>query len=314
MVIFEDDSHLDLLPFSFTRPLYELRAGIFTLKERWERTLGKALFSLASGHLFNKYTQLPPSDESTVWINGKWIPDADLLKLIKEAEPACFYVNQQGEILIANFSPALLATASTVMLTSDLLESLGLEKIQLNLKPEGIRQRYDLFLLNEILIAHDFELVTQTETSQKINDPYTRIYGKDNLFVSEGVDVKAAIINAEEGPIYLGKGAKVMEGAMIRRSHAICDHAVVYMGAKMRGDSTLGPYAKGGGEITNSILMGYSNKAHEGYLGNSVLGYWCNLGADTNTSKPSKTTIAPSRPGHTEVSNWKTQACNFAAS
>ena len=186
MVIFEDDSHLDLLPFTFTRPLYDLRAGIFTLRERWERTLGKALFSLASGHLFDKYTHLPPTDLSTIWINGKWIPDADLIKLTQEAEPNSFYVNQQDEILLANFAPELLPEASKQVLTSYFLESAGLKKIPLTLKPEGIRQRHDLFLLNEILIAHDFELVTQTETSQKIKDPYTRIYGKDNLFVSEG--------------------------------------------------------------------------------------------------------------------------------
>jgi NDP-sugar pyrophosphorylase family protein len=143
---------------------------------------------------------------------------------------------------------------------------------------------HDIFTYNAKLIQYDFELLTNGRKSAGINDKFSAIYGADNIFVEEGVKVRAAIINAENGLVYIGKNVDIQEGAMIHGTHAFCDNSVVNMGAKMRGDSTVGPYSKVGGEVGNSVIMGYSNKGHDGYMGNSVLGYWCNLGADTNTS------------------------------
>ncbi|MDB4286316.1 glucose-1-phosphate thymidylyltransferase, partial [bacterium] len=160
----------------------------------------------------------------------------------------------------------------------------------------AIRKRTDIFQQNETLIAFDFNLLTQDAPSGKITDPHSRIYGADNLYVSEGVDARAVIINAEDGPIYLGKNVTLSEGAIIKGTHGFCNNSFVAMGGKMRGGSTIGPYAKAGGEVSNSVIMGYSNKAHEGYMGNSVLGYWCNLGAGTNTSNL--------KNNYTEVKSW----------
>ena len=125
-------------------------------------------------------------------------------------------------------------------------------------------------------------LITHGKTS-KVEDPHTKVYG-DQVFIEEGASVKAAVLNAENGPIYIGKNAEIQEGALIRGPFALCDHSIVNMGAKIKGDTTIGPYSKVGGEVSNSVIFGYSNKGHEGFLGNSVLGEWCNIGADTNNS------------------------------
>lgn len=125
---------------------------------------------------------------------------------------------------------------------------------------------------------------TAPPPSGRLNDQHSIIYGKDNLYVEEGVKIRAATINAEDGPIFIGRNVTIQEGAIIHGAHAICEHATINMGAKLRGDSTIGPWSKVGGEIANSVIQGFSNKGHEGYLGNSVLGYWCNIGADSNTS------------------------------
>lgn len=141
-----------------------------------------------------------------------------------------------------------------------------------------------LFLQARQNIIDDFALVTAGRQSQPITDPHTRTYGLHHIFLEEGASVRAAILDAEHGPIYIGRNAHVEDGAIIHSAHAILEGATVNMGAKLRGDSIIGPYCKVGGEIANSVLTGFSNKGHDGYLGNSVLGEWCNLGADTNTS------------------------------
>jgi UDP-N-acetylglucosamine diphosphorylase/glucosamine-1-phosphate N-acetyltransferase len=139
--------------------------------------------------------------------------------------------------------------------------------------------------MNRAEIVADYHLITHGRQSQGISDPYTRVYGIGHVFVEEGADIKASILNASaDGPIYIGKDAVVQEGSMIKGAFALCEGAYVNMGGKMRGDSTIGPHSKVGGEVSNSILFGYSNKGHDGFIGNTVIGEWCNLGADTNTS------------------------------
>ncbi|MEZ4824704.1 MAG: putative sugar nucleotidyl transferase [Bacteroidia bacterium] len=283
-ILFEDATHFDLLPFTFTRPVFELRKGIFTQTERWNRTTGKSCLRIAYDYLEIRYNDPLPVTQEALWINGKFLPQSELRRLVNEAAPDTYYLNEHNEVLVARFSPSRLPVYHNGIIDANLLESLGLKRQFIRLSPPAIRNLPDIFRENDQWIAFDFELITRTETSATIDDPHTRIYGADNLFVSTGVKVKAAIINAEDGPVFLGKNVEINEGSIIRRSHAICDYAHVNMGAKLRGDTTIGPHSKVGGEIANSVIMGYSNKGHEGYLGNAVLGYWCNLGADTNAS------------------------------
>lgn len=283
-ILFEDPSRQDLLPLTFTRPLFDLRFGIFTFFERWKEALQEELFTYASGHLSDEYSRLPKEDGPLCWINSKFLPDTELLQEIEDMGPGTYIRNTRGELIAACFSISLLPGEFTGILNLQTVIDMGLSEQVSTHEGLAVRRLSDFFLLNERAIATDFHLITRNRTSEKITDPHTRVYGADNIFVEEGVKTRAAIINAEEGPIYLGKGSVLHEGSIIRRSHAICDYAQISVGAKLRGDSTIGPYGKAGGEIGNSVIMGYSSKAHDGYLGNSVLGYWCNLGADTNCS------------------------------
>ncbi|MFN0204302.1 MAG: putative sugar nucleotidyl transferase [Bacteroidia bacterium] len=282
-ILFEDFSHFDLLPFCFTRPVFALRSGIFTVQERWEKALSQKVYSLAYHYLSKKFSDLPTDSGQVIWINGKFSPNEELLQLLKEISPNQAYLNENEEVLA--FSTEKIEAAlpfSDNLLDKEKLASFSLQKVTFS--PIALRKLPDIFLNNAKLIQYDFSLITKNRTSQKINDRFSAIYGEDNIFVEEGVKVRAAVLNAEDGLLYLGKGVDIQEGAMIHGNHAFCDYSVANMGAKMRGDSTVGPYSKVGGEIGNSVIMGYSNKGHDGYLGNSVLGYWCNLGADTNTS------------------------------
>jgi UDP-N-acetylglucosamine diphosphorylase/glucosamine-1-phosphate N-acetyltransferase len=147
-----------------------------------------------------------------------------------------------------------------------------------------IDQVWKIYQNNGAQIREDFTLITQGRKSASVTDPFTRIYNSDQVFLEEGVEIRAALLNADNGPIYLGKNSLVQEGALIRGPFALCEGSHVNMGAKVRGDTTVGPFSKIGGEVSNSVIFGYSNKAHDGFLGNSVIGEWCNLGADTNTS------------------------------
>jgi UDP-N-acetylglucosamine diphosphorylase/glucosamine-1-phosphate N-acetyltransferase len=147
-----------------------------------------------------------------------------------------------------------------------------------------LQKTWNNFQFNGSEIKKDFELITAGRKSAEINDPYTRVYSSENIFIEEGANIKAAILNAENGPIYIGKNTEIQEGAIIRGPFALCEGSTINMGAKLRGDTTVGPHSKVGGEVSNAVIFGYSNKGHEGFLGNSVIGEWCNLGADTNTS------------------------------
>lgn len=279
-LVFEDFSHIDLRPFTFTRPVYELRAGIFTNRERWEKVLKEPVKGVAQPFLAKVWNAPILSGES-IWINGKCIPDDFLIAAIQEIAPESFVIAGE-EILLVRSSINWNSKAGTNQ--GNLLEESGLTKITIDWKGNAIRQLPNLFQLNAQLIAFDFELAISDRKSAPITDPFTKVYGKDNLFVSEGVEMRGNLINAEDGPIYIGPNVRFGEGAIIARSHAFGTNAKVSMGAKLRGDSSFGPHVKVGGEVGNSVIMGYSNKSHDGYLGNSVIGHWCNLGADTNTS------------------------------
>lgn len=279
-VIFEDAGRFDLQPFTFTRPVYDLRCGLLTAAERWQKTLEAPVKGYAFDYLGAHFEQsAAPGD---IWINGRLIPDEDLLSLIRHTAPGEYTLSAQGTLLTACLPE--MPRAFSGLVTTEWLEHMGLKAVATGLTPVMFSQLPDLFRHAAHCIRTDFSLLTQEGASQPIKDPYTRIYGADNIYVSEGVNIKAAVINAEDGPIYFGKGVTISEGALIHGTHGFGPYATVQMGAKLRGDSAFGPYVKVGGEIGNSVIMGNSNKGHEGYLGNSVLGYWCNIGADTNNS------------------------------
>lgn len=303
-ILFEDESHQDLWPLTLTRPIFELRCGIDTLAEKWQRALGEKVFRLASGYLAAKFTRLPAGG-SAVWINGKFFPTADLLDWVtKELDQQVAMVNEREEVIAFKAFVGIESQFHGPVTSADLQQAgLKIRKVDFEGKM-ALRRPADIFQLNGEAIRQDFEWFRANSEHQPVKDKFTAVYGADNLLVHPSASIKAAILNAENGPIYIGPGAKVEEGAIISGAHAICGGATVGMGAKLRGDTTIGPVSKAGGEIGNSVIMGYSNKGHDGYLGNSVLGYWCNLGADTNTSNL--------KNNYTEVRLWNYKTGRFA--
>jgi UDP-N-acetylglucosamine diphosphorylase/glucosamine-1-phosphate N-acetyltransferase len=267
LILFDDPRiRLDLLPFTFTRPTSKIRVGILTISEKWEKRLQTIASYKVEDYLQKKYPV--KSTPENLLINGAVCPDEKLVDAVKSL-PAQYYLVKGSLLIAANNPSEEMSGKNVVEYTNDLVV---------------IDKTWKIFIENAKQIKADFALITTGRKSVGIQDKHTVIYGEENLFVEEGVNIKAAIINAENGPVYLGKNSIIQEGAIIRGSFALCEGAHLNMGAKMRGDTTIGPFSKIGGEVSTSVVFGYSNKAHDGFMGCSVLGEWCNLGADTNTS------------------------------
>lgn len=267
-VLFDDPLiRINLLPFTYTRPIGAIRVGILTIQEKWEKWLkAKGCFQTA-GYLEKKFPGNTDASHNLL-INGGVCPDQALVDAIRALPSQYFLVHNQ--LLIASRNPeGNMHKDNTIEYENPLTL---------------IDKPWNIFRENGAQIRSDFKLITAGRKSFGLTDKHTIVYGEENLFVEEGVTTKAAIINAENGPVYLGKNSSVEEGAMIRGAFALCEGSHVNMGGKMRGDTTIGPYCKVGGEVSNSVLFSYSNKAHDGFLGCSVIGEWCNLGADSNTS------------------------------
>lgn len=261
------DTWRQMLPLSYTRPVADVRIGIIKISEKWEKRLeAEHLYYRTEDYL---QTLFPPPSKNSLCILGNVLPTDALIKnirLLKEDE----VLMHRGQVIAGYF---------------DANESFAAGERK-QIEAEEVTQvsyPWDIFRLNGQEIRQDFHLLTHNRISSTLSDPYTKTYG-DQLFIEEGAVIKDATLNTEAGPIYIGKNAEVQEGAVIRGPFALCEHSVINMGAKIKGDSTVGPYSKVGGELSNSVIFGYSNKGHEGFLGNSVLGEWCNLGADTNNS------------------------------
>lgn len=258
-----------LLPFTYTRPVSEIRVGILKISEKWNQALNTKAGYLTESYLQEKYPFLKSNDY--LFINGSVCPDAELTSHIRRLESGNAIV--QNDVLIAarHNEPGI-----------PMKENLVCTEYNHNICI--IDRVWKIFKENAEQIRADFASITKGKRSTAITDPHTIAYNPDNIFLEEGVHIRAAVLNAEEGPIYLGKNTVVQEGALIKGPFALCEGSHVNMGAKVRGDSTVGPYSKVGGEISNVVIFGYSNKAHDGFLGNAVIGEWCNLGADTNNS------------------------------
>lgn len=268
IVLFDlPEDRIKLFPLSLTRPISFLRVGILTIGEKWQRCFPESVIHISSHNsLEGKFGK--PCLEEAIWINAAVLPSLALVKAINtlKTNESIF----SAEKLVAFKGKSIKDSKDN---TKSILDS----------NVDFILRSWDLFSLNAQEIKNDFALITKGRISKGINDPYTRTYGND-IFVEEGVSIMAAVLNAEEGPIYLGKDAEIQEGALIRGPFALGEGSTVKMGAKIRNATTIGPYCKAGGEISNTILMGYTNKAHDGFLGNSVIGEWCNIGADSNNS------------------------------
>lgn len=293
--------HHALKPFTLTRPLAQIRIGICPIAEKWQQGF-RTLFAkecsisyLSAEYLQEKYKYHIASENT--FINGALCPDADLLKAIEALRP--------GEVLFHN--DALLAfcltdahvqslSVHTAWLSdiniwhnihehNEAFNAFPLQKTIYHTSPITlICHTWDIFTENSRQIEQDFTFLTNGRSSAPITDPHTIIYRAENVFVEEGAHIRAAIINAEGGPVYIGKNATIYENAVVKGPFALCENATVNMGAKIREGTTIGPYSKVGGEVKNTVIFGNSNKGHEGFVGNSVIGEWCNFGADTNTS------------------------------
>lgn len=270
LILFDNPTiRQNLLPFTFTRPVAGIRVGILTVAEKWEKHLNlKASYSTES-YLAKKFLLNHAADN--YWINGALCPNTELVVAIQQLKPGDAL--SKDNMILAVRTPddevPEIITGSIKEFTSPFTL---------------IDQVWKIYQNNGAQIREDFTLITQGRKSASVTDPFTRIYNSDQVFLEEGVEIRAALLNADNGPIYLGKNSLVQEGALIRGPFALCEGSHVNMGAKVRGDTTVGPFSKIGGEVSNSVIFGYSNKAHDGFLGNSVIGEWCNLGADTNTS------------------------------
>lgn len=268
--------HENLLPLSFTRPLADFRIGISTIRQKWEALLPGDYHYLPVDYLREKYGAEPSPMQSVLMLNGASVPSKDLAEAVISLH--------EGEALLID---------DTVVAFNGVYEDFVSEKWIPVQAPEStllIRYVFDIFLNNAEQIAADFLRLTAGKESQPLSSSnnvigdFTDADGNPMIFLEEGAKVEGATLNLTRGPIYIGKNAEIMEGSVVRGPLALCDNAKIRMGSKIYGGSTFGPFCKVGGEIDNSVMFGFSNKAHDGYLGNAVIGEWCNIGAGVNAS------------------------------
>ncbi|RZA00261.1 MAG: glucose-1-phosphate thymidylyltransferase [Sphingobacteriaceae bacterium] len=269
IILFDDNAHKTLLPLTYTRPVADLRIGILTIAEKWAKYLNTDYSFYTQAYLQAKFPVNYTADN--IFINGSVCPDEQLIAVIDQLENGDAL--KQGELLIA-------------------VKGCKSHEFHADTKPDrviayihpiiAIKHPEDIFKNNDVELRKDFKLLTQGRTSATISNTNT-IVGND-FFAEEGAVAECSTFNTTQGPIYLAKDSEVWEGSNIRGPFGLGEHSQVKMGAKIYGATTIGPYSRVGGEISNVVIWGYSSKGHDGFLGNSVLGEWCNLGADTNTS------------------------------
>lgn len=288
-ILFDGSVRNSLLPFTYTRPVADIRIGILTIREKWEKYLGNTTTTLTEEYLEEKYPMVEL--EENIMLNASFLPNHNLVELIKKLKEkeAVFY----GDEVVAFHTKN---TQEEV--NFDDYSSLPFDEEIIQIK-----NTWDIFSYNDQAIKHDFALLTDGRKSAPIPTTVNCV-NKNDIFFEAGVEISFATLNASSGPIYIGKNAQVMEGTLVRGPFALCRDAVLKMGAKIYGATTIGPWSKVGGEVNNSVIFGYSSKAHDGFLGNSVIGEWCNLGADTNNSNL--------KNNYAEVKLWDYDTGRFA--
>lgn len=288
-ILFDGPARNALLPFTFTRPVADILVGIMTIRQKWELHLGSTTTTLTEEYLSDKYPMVEL--EGNVMINASFLPNAILAELVSNLEPnqAIF---KKDEII--------------AFYTSENQEEVDFdtyEIIEYNDDCITIENTWDIFSKNDVAIREDFELLTQDRRSQPIPKS-VNVIAPENVFIEEGAKLEYVTLNASSGPIYIGRDTEIMEGSVIRGPFALCDNAQVKMASKIYGATTVGPYSRVGGEVKNVVIFAYSNKGHDGFLGDSVLGEWCNIGADSNNSNL--------KNNYEEVRLWSYQTEGFA--
>ncbi|MGB3343866.1 MAG: GlmU family protein [Aequorivita sp.] len=288
-ILFDGNVRNQLLPFTFTRPVADIRVGILTIREKWEHFLGFSTTTVTEDYLSDKYPFLEL--EKNILINASFLPSENLANIVKGLkenqavffgeEPIAFFASEEQEVDFESF---------------DIIPYTYRDVLR-------IEHTWDIFSKNGEAIKRDFEMLTKDRESQPIPEGiWTK--NPENIFIEEGAKLEFCTLNASEGPIYIGKNAEIMEGSLVRGPFALCEDATLKMGAKIYCNTTIGPHCRVGGEVNNSVIFGYSNKGHDGFLGNSVIGEWCNLGADTNNSNL--------KNNYAEVRLWDYETENFA--
>jgi UDP-N-acetylglucosamine diphosphorylase/glucosamine-1-phosphate N-acetyltransferase len=268
-VLFDESRRNNLLPLTFMRPVADIRFGILTIREKWEYFLKCKTSTLTENYLSAKFPLV--KEKENIIINGAVCPNDKLIDEIGQLQAGQALV--KGDTVIAMY-----------LNEADFEKPSGaVEEVETEAEFLEINNTWDIFAKNGLALAFDYELITKGRKSQKI-PAHCLAMNPENIFIEPGAEILASTLNASAGPIYIGKKAVVMEGSNLRGPLALCEHAQVKMGAKIYGATTIGPWSKVGGEVNSSVIFGYSNKAHDGFLGHSVIAEWCNLGADTNTS------------------------------
>ena len=299
-ILFDGFERDQLLPITFTRPVADIRTGILTIKEKWEKYLSTTVSFKTQDYLSAKYSTIV--SDSNILINGSVFPTGELVSQINKLLPGQILKKENIEIAIRPDSKSI-----------DIGNMANYQIIETNIDFLKLENTWDIFSLNPQAILDDFELLTKNRNSCKVSDTNFIIGDPNLIFFEEGAVAEFTFLNTTDGPIYIGKDAEIMEGSKIRGPFALCEHSTVKMAAKIYSGTTVGPYSKVGGEINNCVILGYSNKGHDGFMGNSVIGEWCNIGADTNTSNLKNTYdfVKLWSYNHNRFVNTKLQFCGL---
>ena len=259
------------MPFTFTRPVADIRVGILKISEKWQKYSGINPGFFTQDYLSAKF---PKNEAPAMMVNGAVCPSASLWEQLQSLKKGQALFHQQVLVAVHEENPS----------SFQVDKAKAYENVVYNGELTLIQKNWHIFQFNGQEIRNDFKLLTSGRKSEVLDDPHTITYNSSDIFIEQGAKIKAAVLNAEGGPIYIGRNTEVQEGALIRGPFALCEGSTVNMGAKLRGDTSIGPQCKVGGEVSNAVIFGFSNKGHEGFLGNAVIGEWCNIGADSNNS------------------------------
>ncbi|OMQ10042.1 GlmU family protein [[Flexibacter] sp. ATCC 35103] len=288
-ILFDGPVRNALLPFTFTRPVADILIGIMTIRQKWETRLGSTITTITEDYLSAKFPMVEM--EENVMINAAYLPNDTLAELVSDLKEnqAIF----KGDDVIAFFTNE----------NQEEVDFDSYEIIQYNGDALTVEHTWDIFSKNDAAIREDFIYLTEDRKSQPIPKS-VNVIASENIFIEEGAKLEFVTLNASNGPIYIGKNAEIMEGTVIRGPFALCENAQVKLNAKVYGATTVGPGSRIGGEVKNSVLFANSNKGHDGFLGDSVLGEWCNIGADSNNSNL--------KNNYEEVKLWSYETEGFA--
>jgi len=288
-ILFDGPYRDNLLPFTYTRPMAEIRVGILTIRQKWESFLEYTTTTVTEDYLSDKFPMVEM--EENIMINASFLPNTEVVEVIKNLSDnqALF----KGEDVIAFFAKE----------GEEVSDFSNFEAVEFEGDILKIENTWDIFSKNGDAIEEDFNLITNGRKSEPI--PATvKTLNPENIFIEKGAKLNFVTLNASSGPIYIGRDAEIMEGTVVRGPLALCNNSTLKLATKIYGPTTVGPHSKVGGEVNNSVIFGYSNKGHDGFLGNSVLGEWCNIGADSNNSNL--------KNNYAEVRLWNYQTGGFA--